>query len=67
MYVTGDATVRGNYLIDGNPFKSYNVNLKQGWNMYTSIQAINYTIEGAHNYTPVEYISEIPDNLRWGL
>lgn len=67
MYVTGDATVRGNYIIDGNPFKSYNVNLKQGWNMYTSIQTINYTIEGAHNYTSVEYISEIPDNLRWRL
>lgn len=52
--------------IDGKPFKFYNVNQKQGWNMYTTIQTINYTIEGAHNYTSLKFISEILDNLRWG-
>ncbi|WP_294547770.1 hypothetical protein [uncultured Bacteroides sp.] len=65
MYVTGDATVSGSRIIDGKPFKTYNVNLKRGWNLYICVQTIHYTVEGAHDYTSLEFTSEIPDNLVW--
>lgn len=67
MYVTDDATVSGHSIADGKLFRSYSVNLKRGWNIYVCIQTIHYTIEGAHDYTSLEFTSEIPDNLVWRM
>lgn len=67
MYVTDDTTVTGKRIIDGQPFRIYNVSFKQGWNLYICTQTIHYTIEGIHDYTSLEFTSEIPDNLGWRL
>lgn len=67
MYVADDATVSGNCIADGKPFRSYSVNLKRGWNLFVCIQTIHYSIEGAHDYTSLEFTSEIPDNLVWRM